>query len=459
MIFGTTYGLRFVFNENPTNDSPVLKTWGDMQLWIGNTLIWGHHDEAGNIVPFEWSWFEMLEFLADAWPYLHEEETTPILFEELTDLKYLLSELHSRWITLSDEQQEEEDELIQDFLAVHDLSRGVEGAWPESVILLRQGNKMLSSSSGKTWWLDFQETMQTLENLGNYLAGLLTDCDNERASVIVNRWEKHHEITELQKTIIATGWSENHIRSVFPVNDTAYHPCLRAVARMTLGKIPDASIKTILESVNTISYRTNTILDNLPIQAKYIIQDYRLRPFEQGNKLANLLRDFLENPFDSIDVEKLLKSWGVTLIDIEFDQGIDAVAVWGAKNESAILINTEGHRSKYPTGRRFTLAHEICHLLVDKEGALPFADVVGGRVYKPVEQRANAFAAELLLPLHAVKNFIDKNQGIYELEDIINKLAELYDVSHEMSAWQYQKVTNISRETINTYIKSIHDPY
>lgn len=49
-------------------------------------------------------------------------------------------------------------------------------------------------------------------------------------------------------------------------------------------------------------------------------------------------------------------------------------------------------------GRRSALAHEICHLLIDRPHALPVAEVLGGQVPRWAEQRANAFAAELLLP-------------------------------------------------------------
>lgn len=45
------------------------------------------------------------------------------------------------------------------------------------------------------------------------------------------------------------------------------------------------------------------------------------------------------------------------------------------------------------SGIRFTLAHELCHLLIDRDSGSQLALVSGPWAPKAVEQRANAFAA------------------------------------------------------------------
>ena len=52
--------------------------------------------------------------------------------------------------------------------------------------------------------------------------------------------------------------------------------------------------------------------------------------------------------------------------------------------------------------RRFTLAHELCHLLVDRDKGARLAIVSGPWAPLDVERRANAFAAALLMPEAAV---------------------------------------------------------
>ncbi len=92
------------------------------------------------------------------------------------------------------------------------------------------------------------------------------------------------------------------------------------------------------------------------------------------------------------------------MIEIEIDAGIDAVAVWGDCHGPAVLLNINPRpRASTTNGRRSTLAHEICHLLADRAHALPVAEVLGGQAPRRTEQRANAFAAEGLLPREQVQ--------------------------------------------------------
>jgi Zn-dependent peptidase ImmA (M78 family) len=48
--------------------------------------------------------------------------------------------------------------------------------------------------------------------------------------------------------------------------------------------------------------------------------------------------------------------------------------------------------------RRFTLAHELCHLLLDREYGDELAIASGPWAPLAIEQRANAFAAAFLMP-------------------------------------------------------------
>ena len=53
------------------------------------------------------------------------------------------------------------------------------------------------------------------------------------------------------------------------------------------------------------------------------------------------------------------------------------------------------------SGRRITLAHELCHLLFDRAGLRSLARFEGGGADSDrlIEMRANAFAVELLVPM------------------------------------------------------------
>jgi Zn-dependent peptidase ImmA (M78 family) len=159
-------------------------------------------------------------------------------------------------------------------------------------------------------------------------------------------------------------------------------------------------------------------------------------PYEQGRLLAEWLRaktdivakDGLVYP------EAILKRWNVKLTEIELrSQNVDALCAWGTKHGPTVVINRNGRLSHYPTGRRTSLAHEICHLLVDRKGSLPVAEVFGGEVPRIPEQRANAFGAELLLTRNAALTVYLKEGNV---ENALEVIAKNYNVSFEVAAWQ-----------------------
>jgi len=87
---------------------------------------------------------------------------------------------------------------------------------------------------------------------------------------------------------------------------------------------------------------------------------------------------------------------------------------------------------------RFTLAHEICHLLVDRKGSLPVAEVLGGAAPALSETRAEVFASHLLLPFAAVER---QRANSHNLEDCIGRLTTSFGVSRSLAAgqllWRY----------------------
>ncbi len=90
-----------------------------------------------------------------------------------------------------------------------------------------------------------------------------------------------------------------------------------------------------------------------------------------------------------LDPDRFLIELGVSIEDCTLESAnVDAIAVWGPKHGPAVFINRAGTHAKDDKGRRTTLAHELCHLLLDREGALPLAEVLGGAAPPGVERRA-----------------------------------------------------------------------
>lgn len=126
-------------------------------------------------------------------------------------------------------------------------------------------------------------------------------------------------------------------------------------------------------------------------------------------------------------LEKMLDNLKVEVQDISLgEKGPRGVALAGKGLRPTILVNEDNPTNK-ARGRRFTLAHELCHILFDQDRARPLAHSSTPWASPAVEQRANAFAAMLLMPPNRAKRPIDDN--LEELKKSINRMADQMQVS------------------------------
>jgi Zn-dependent peptidase ImmA (M78 family) len=145
----------------------------------------------------------------------------------------------------------------------------------------------------------------------------------------------------------------------------------------------------------------------------------------QGYDLAEWFREERGYADDEIpaDMDRLLRDLGVTLETIRLgDSRIRAVSFGGDGLRSTTLVN----KMKHPRDERlrFTLAHELCHLLVDRDKGARLAIVSGPWAPLDVERRANAFAAAFLMPVAAVARAVAQATGPLDDLQEVNKVAK-----------------------------------
>lgn len=129
--------------------------------------------------------------------------------------------------------------------------------------------------------------------------------------------------------------------------------------------------------------------------------------YQQGYDLAEQLHDEFDLTGDWVDVEGLLGRLGVEVLTRSLsDSRIRAVSIVGPQHLPTIVVNPWSMYGE-ATGRlRFTLAHELCHLLFDREMGQRLAIASGPWAPRYIERRANAFAAMFLMPPHLVSRAI-----------------------------------------------------
>ncbi|MBV5276162.1 MAG: ImmA/IrrE family metallo-endopeptidase, partial [Lamprocystis purpurea] len=388
------------------------------------------------------------------WPWLVLEESYPIPVSPLFPGS-LRREAEHRWESgdLPEATIDREDEAVYRFLCRHDLAMALKGRFVPSLILMRQGHQYLVScpALGLNLLRPYREIIDTLNALGDRLAAAVENSPEPRAKLAHELWQQRSGRLWAQVVPLRTGlepaWLDGLAGHTAANDDWEIDPKqpdadteLLAAARMSTGHISFDNQRALLQRLRAVPPSRTPALDAFSTQLNSDFSETG-RPFEQGYWLANWLRSALSlAPDEPAHPAKLLKQWGVAVDPISLPQcALEAIAAWGPRHGPVILLNQAADQQTEPVKpanlyrERSTLAHEICHLLIDRERALPVGEVLGGRVPEYAKKRARAFAAELLLPREVAASAIYTSAT---LTAAIAQLQQRFQVSRELTAWQ-----------------------
>lgn len=122
---------------------------------------------------------------------------------------------------------------------------------------------------------------------------------------------------------------------------------------------------------------------------------------QQGQRVASEERQRLGLGVSPInDLIEVFESQGVRTGMVSLPDNISGLTLWDNRIGIFVVIN----RDHSALRRRFSLAHEYAHVLIDRDrsGAISRAE----NRAELLEVRANAFAAELMMPAEGVAQFI-----------------------------------------------------
>jgi Zn-dependent peptidase ImmA (M78 family) len=414
-------------DDRPRGETCTDATWGRLSFGIDGKPFWGQRAENGP-AGIHWAWIDLLEHLAGIWPWLENEDGWPSGLSPQAPRDFE-SAVRDRLADMSALRGLEEEQRFFEFRARHDLSWSLQGAIAPCLWAVREGLLMWLGTGTREVELPAATALEVLGDLGDAIARRIEALDlDERLAIATG-------LTPEQNAELAGGdalsWFEVDAGGPFEPGEIA------AAARMTTGaRVPRAVIRTVLEWIKGVPARPTPDLDRLSDSVPAPDRSRELTPAQRGYDLASWLRTEILRltPDARGDPSTLLGGWGVRVADTHLGtDAIDAVAAWGRRHGPAVLVNTGGKHASSIRGRRATLAHEIAHLLADRRGSLPLADVVGGHVPETVEKRARAFAAELLAPRQVVGEILAASGNP---SATLAKLCERYEASEELVAWQ-----------------------
>lgn len=405
---------------------------------------------------------ELLSYLSDFWQPLNLREVPPLPLKSgrPTDFR---REAARRWSEMSEGDVEREDELLWNFEEAHNLARAFGGQSDVPPLwFIRQRSEMTIDTARFQYRVTLREFVEAITMLGDVLASRLAERQPGRWGALLKAWSNRDLGDPVRLQSLATSIDGETTRELIALdliaapgsvteaaNDNSE---LKAAARM-VGALPPAQIRKVLETVRGFEPRVVPALEDLSSTVRTALVEHLsvMKPYQQGvfaARTVRMVRSIGET--DTVDPFEILRELGVAVSTPSLGLALstlEALSIWGDFHGPAVLINAQSRRlgsvkNVDPGTRpetRVTAAHELCHLLLDRDGTLGVVDVLDGRMPISVEQRARAFAAELLLPSNAAARHWRTStlrSSATGVKQAIAELGGMYGVSKSVARWQ-----------------------
>jgi len=257
----------------------------------------------------------------------------------------------------------------------------------------------------------------------------------------------------LDRTLAATLIEEGALEAPRDFEDAANdNDELRIAARMA-GALPLDQIREIIGLARQFAAnRAGGLRELSKLCFDHISEEFgRAAPFQQGEAAARFVRERLEIPADQcVQVFEIIAGLGIELRHATAEPPtLDGLAIWGDRYGPGVFLNEssgrilrhEDQNVATSLGARVTLAHELCHLLLDGGHALSAIEVLKARMPAGVEQRAKSFAGELLLPTETAGRHwseAGRPSNRTELDVLVQKLVDMFLVTRSVAAWKVE---------------------
>ena len=454
--------FRLAFLRNPHGDddratAEERASWGAFTVWAGGENLCAHFELGEVLEAAHWYLLPLIEWLVDNWdPLFHEERLPlrnagtfaaeslrstrlpPVSLERVDEFAWL--DAWSAWWGRHAVRAARDGGLVPDiylrrYRDVLEISTGMEPlpGIPEDHVFLSPDRvyhadplttadaffTVLTSAiaelrrrlPGSERFRQLEERAAALPDPGRrtsrmaWLAGLGDDF--ERYSQAAEAVDEALAGVPPQEREMITG-----SRRATPLVVVG-----SAFARLLYGAVsPATTAADVLELTHLII--GNYVPDasewlaqlDLPIESVGVSQ---LKPGEQGSRLGENAAELLGADDDSwIDIAAILRRLDIEVSEIDLtDRQIRAVSVFGPTQRPSIFCNRQTIWGVSEPVRRFTLAHELCHLILDREHGDELAIASGPWAPLAIEQRANAFAAAFLMPTWLLRDAL-KSTGL-----------------------------------------------
>jgi Zn-dependent peptidase ImmA (M78 family) len=469
-------------------DADTSLSWGALQLWVEGQNLCAHVDQAETLSSVHWYLLPFLEWLADSWdPLLHEErlpvrnsgddaasalfETkfAPILADNVASLQW--EEEWFEWHERHALRAARDGGLFPNVFLRRFRDR-IEVSWDDEPLPGALDDFVFSASRGVAR-LEPREVAEPLYDVVRAVISQLLEWrpESSRFRQLMGRFEVVQSAARRERRVAwlagLRGWRSSSTDGQQVPRDGAeqeapggeiegvWHKVVQSLR--SFGNEPAAQAALATESsplVVTGSCQaallfgavapTVTEADVLAL-AEILIQQYRdngnqverlvayeadpaplgIPAYQQGYDLAEQLHDRLDFHDEWVDIERLLERLGVEVLHRPLSDGkIRGVSIVSPQHLPTIMVNSGSIYGTASGPLRFTLSHELCHLLFDREVGQRLAIASGAWAPRNIERRANAFAAMFLMPPRLLSSAIANAPAPINTMDGIEAIAQ-----------------------------------
>ena len=459
------FACQFQFESDPDMGASASPddgaSWGSFQIWIEGLNLSAHNEQGEYVDSVHWYLLPLLEWIVDNWdPLLHEERApVPEILSAVTGAKewHVDSQIGwESWWRRHNLQAAREGGLYPN-LFIRRWRDRIEFSWNnERIPGAPSGFAFLASEGTKR--VDVEQVANPLaEVLGAAIAELQERVQSARVRKLALRFKALRSKTRsVQRSRLAwlSGFQgmSPRFRNAWAKLEASLSKAGSILAGIPehspyfIGGTPHAAVlfgclspqirdqdvlaisQILLQSYTQAKRSGKHGVDEL---TSHVEVDEGLQPWDQGYLAAEEVLELVARPERvPVDIADILSKLEVVAGDIELsDANIRALSILGPHHKPTVFVNTGYKDGTFDWVRRFSLAHELAHLILDRDRGSRVSVASGPWAPLAIEQRANAFAAGLLMPENSIRASLPNRIESKDAWDTVERLAKKFHVS------------------------------
>ena len=485
----SAFAVKIAFMDDPDEgqgaSADMSRSWGAFQIWVNGWNLCAHLEEGERVESAHWYLLPLVEWFVSEWnPLLHEERLPcEVADEAWTGLR----ETRFPPPALNEEEESAWESSWHGWWSRHAIQAAREGGVFPDVIFRRFRDSIEVSwgdtrSQGVPDHVTFALRSGAVRFEPKRVAEPLYDALEGAAKYLFSVAPRSSRIADLHRAIrklrkrkqgrrvmwlaglgvdegsVRRGWRRFKRRiAAFPEAQQDMLLATSGDSRLVVegschGALMFGSMSPNVAEPDVIVLAESLVrltspdgdLEEMASRCRAVpIGDSDDLPWQQGYALAEELHDDLDGCGDSerVDVEAILEHLGVDVAEAYLsDESVRGVAIAGPRHRSGIVWNRNNHFNADARGRRFTLAHELCHLLFDRNVGQRLAVASGPWAPPSLEQRANAFAAMLLMPTETVRTVVAGMSEPIATAQHVSSVARRLETGFHATLWHLRNL-------------------